>query len=128
MTFHALVPQKAEPWERCFELSRMQDSQILLMFCPWTPLGRAYSDPHRLPSSTMVFLLARLVEKVALPKKLLDTALEPATLLKYELLEVYFSKLLSRFSLHIFFRKLWMAWNTSDCAEVNRIWVKNRCF
>ena len=33
----------AEPREWCFELFRMQNSQTFPGFCPWTPLGRAYS-------------------------------------------------------------------------------------
>ena len=33
----------AKPREWCFELFRMQNSQKFPGFCPWTPLGRAYS-------------------------------------------------------------------------------------
>ena len=33
----------AELRERCFELFRLQNSQKFPGFCPWTPLGRAYS-------------------------------------------------------------------------------------
>ena len=57
----------AEPWERCFELFRMQNSQHFLGLRFEAPLGRAYSDP-RLPSCTTVFLLATLVKKPVHPK------------------------------------------------------------
>ena len=33
----------SELTEQCFELFRLQNSQKFPGFCPWTPLGRAYS-------------------------------------------------------------------------------------
>ena len=66
-TFHTLVPQHLEPQEGCFELLRMQISKNPPRLCSWTPLGRACSTPSRLPSCTMVFLVA-LVKKLAAPQ------------------------------------------------------------
>ena len=58
----------AEPREQCFEPFRMQNSQNFPGLCLWIPLERAYSAPPRLPSCTMVFLLAMHVKKLAPPK------------------------------------------------------------
>ena len=68
MTIHALVPQCAEPWERCFELFGMQNSQNLPELHPWTPPGEDLQCTSRLPSCTTVFILATLVKKPAPPK------------------------------------------------------------
>ena len=68
LTFHTLVPQHVEPQEGCFELLRIQNRQNFPGLCPWTPLGRAYSTPSRLPSCTTV-------AGYGSPPKLLDTAL-----------------------------------------------------
>ena len=68
LTFHTLVPQHVEPQEGCFELLRIQNRQNFPGLCPWTPLGRAYSAPSRLPSCTTV-------AGYGSPQKLLDTAL-----------------------------------------------------
>ena len=45
----------AEPRERCFELFRTQNSQKYLGFCPWTPLGRAYSAAPDSPAARRFF-------------------------------------------------------------------------
>ena len=58
-----------EPWERCFELFRMQNSQDFLKLCPWTPLVRFYSA-SRLPSCTTIFFFAMLVETLVCPPSL----------------------------------------------------------
>ena len=58
-----------EPWERCFELFRMQNSQDFLKLCPWTPLVRFYSA-SRLPSCTTIFFFAMLVETLVHPPSL----------------------------------------------------------
>ena len=47
----------AEPRERCFELFRMQNSQKFPGFCPWTPLGRAYSAAPDSPAAQRFFFL-----------------------------------------------------------------------
>ena len=72
MTVHTLVPQCAKPQERCFELFRMQNSQIFLGLCPWTPLTAPPSDS---PAAQWFFSLLCLL-KNRYPPKLLDTALD----------------------------------------------------
>ena len=49
----------AEPREQCFELFRMQNSQNLPRFCPWTLLGRAYSAAPDFLAAQRFFSLLR---------------------------------------------------------------------
>ena len=46
-----------EPREWCFELFRTQNSQKFPRFCPWTPLGRAYSTAPDSPVAQRFFSL-----------------------------------------------------------------------
>ena len=64
----------AELREGCFELFRMQNSQKFPGFCPWTPLGRAYSAA---PDSRLHdgFSPRYARRKTGTSEKLLDTAL-----------------------------------------------------
>ena len=45
----------AEPKEQCFELFKTQNSQKFPGFCPWTPLGRAYSSAPDSPAAQLFF-------------------------------------------------------------------------
>ena len=58
-----------EPWERFFELFRMQNSQDFLKLCLWTPLVR-FCSASRLPSCTTIFFFAMLVETLVCPPSL----------------------------------------------------------
>ena len=42
----------AEPWERCFELFRMQNSPNFLGLYPWTPLGGLTATPQTPQTTT----------------------------------------------------------------------------
>ena len=64
----------AEPQEQCSELFRMQNSQNFPGFCPWTPLGSAYSAP-KAPQLHNGFSPCYTCWKTSTPKKLLDMAL-----------------------------------------------------
>ena len=58
----------AEPRKQCFELFRMQNSQKFPGFCPWTPLGRAYSAASDSPAAQRLFSLLHSLKKLAPPK------------------------------------------------------------
>ena len=60
--------------ESSFELFSMQNSQNFLGFCPWTPLGRAYSAPQILQLQNC-FSPRYTHQKIGILQKLLATAL-----------------------------------------------------
>ena len=63
----------AEPWEQCFELFRMQNSQNFPVLCPWTPLRRAYSAPfHQTPQMRNGFSPCYACRKTGTLKKLMS--------------------------------------------------------
>ena len=49
--------QRSLSREQCFELFRTQNSQKVPGFCPWTPLGRAYSTTPDSPAAQQFFSL-----------------------------------------------------------------------
>ena len=66
--------QRSLSREQCFELFRTQNSQKVPGFCPWTPLGRAYSTTPDSPAAQQFFSSLRLLKNWH-PQKLLDMAL-----------------------------------------------------
>ena len=62
----------AEPRERCFVLSKMQNSQNFPGLCPWTILRKRLTAP---PDSPVTKLFSRYAGRITgTPKKVLDTA------------------------------------------------------
>ena len=98
-TFHILVPQRVEPQEGCFEPLRMQNRQNPPGVCSWTPLGRAYSAPSRLPSCITV-------AGYGSPPKLLDTALISPIFQTFRVLRSHQKLLNIKHYGYVFVRKL----------------------